>query len=159
MFAAVGWGFGPHWAVAGFCVLGATFVALVTVESDGLAPPLPVAAVGTSLATALLVAAGVADRRWSHVLGVLVGAGAGTVIVAALERARGGLRHRFSWLAASPVLLPTGAALGWLGPASAAEGLAAAGLVWLVGRIIPAVRTSGRSGRAPGVVGPPWPSA
>ena len=52
VFAAVGWGLGPHWAVAGFCVLGATFVALVTVERDGLAPPLPVAVVGTSLATA-----------------------------------------------------------------------------------------------------------
>jgi len=76
VFAAVGWGLGPHWAVAGFCVLAASLIALVAIEADGLPPPLSVAGIGTGLGAALLLGAGVADRRWSHVVGLIVGLGA-----------------------------------------------------------------------------------
>ena len=48
VFAAVGWGLGPHWAVAGSCVLAATLIALVAIERDGLAPPMSVAATAPS---------------------------------------------------------------------------------------------------------------
>jgi hypothetical protein len=85
----------------------------------------PVAAIGTALAAALLLAAGVADRRWPHVTGL----GIGVAVAVALVVVASG---RTSW---APVLLPVGAVLGWLGPAYAAVGLATAGAVVAVDRL------------------------
>jgi leader peptidase (prepilin peptidase) / N-methyltransferase len=152
VFATVGWGLGPHWAVAGFCVLAATLVALVAIERDGLEPPISVAATGTIIATAALVAAGVADRRWAHVVGVTVGTAVATVVIAVTRRKRAGSGEASSWTAAAPVALPVGAALGWLGPLYAGEGLAAAALVWLVTRAVRRGRPSA-PGRVRGVCG------
>jgi leader peptidase (prepilin peptidase)/N-methyltransferase len=123
-FAAVGWGFGPHWAVAGFCVLAATLIALVAVERDGLVPPLSVAVTGSVIAIGLLVGAAVADRRWAHLVGVLTGSAIAAVLVAVARRVGVG-----PWADAGPVLLPVAAALGWLGPIYAAEGLGSAVIV------------------------------
>ncbi len=150
-FAAIGWGLGPHWAVAGYCVLAATLVALVAIERDGLAPTLSVAVVGTAIAVALLVAAGVADRRWSHVVGVVTG----VVVAGALVAAT---RHRprrvdpSPWWAAAPVLLPVGAALGWLGPAYAGEGLAGTAVVLLALRGVRAAPASPSPGQGGAVL-------
>jgi leader peptidase (prepilin peptidase)/N-methyltransferase len=144
VFAGVGWGFGAHWAVAGYCVLGATLVALVAIERDGLAPTPSVAVVGTAIAVALLVAAGAADRRWSHVVGVVTGAVVAGALVASTRR-----RTRVDpapWSTAAPVLLPVGAALGWLGPAYVGEGLASAAVVLLAVRGVRSARTSPSSG-------------
>ncbi len=122
VFAAVGWGLGPHWAVPGFCVLAATLVALVAVECDGLAPPLSVAVIGTAIAVVLLVAAGAADRRWAHVIGLSVAVVVAAALIVAGRRSRSVAAD--SWKGSLPVLLPVAAALGWLGPAYVAEGLA-----------------------------------
>jgi leader peptidase (prepilin peptidase)/N-methyltransferase len=131
-FAAVGWGFGPHWGVPGYCVLAAALVALVAVERDGLAPPLSVAVIGTAIGASLLVAAGVADRRWPHVIGVVTGVVvAGAIVGLVRQRGRRPVDPA-AWTTAAPVLLPVGAALGWLGPAYAAEGLAATVVLLLV---------------------------
>jgi prepilin signal peptidase PulO-like enzyme (type II secretory pathway) len=142
VFALVGWGLGPHWAVAGFCVVAATLIALVAIEGDGLAPPVAIGLVGTALAVALLVAAGVADRRWAHVIGVAIGAGVALVAVAAIRRFAPELgetssrNEARSWSSGAPVLLPAGAALGWLGPAYVGEGLGTAVVVLLVARTV-----------------------
>jgi leader peptidase (prepilin peptidase)/N-methyltransferase len=125
VFAAVGWGLGPHWAVAGFCVLAASLIALVAIEADGLPPPLSVAGIGTGLGAALLLGAGVADRRWSHVVGLIVG----LVVAVAL------VVIKSPWTSSAPVLLPVGAVLGWLGLASTAEGLATAAAVLVIDRL------------------------
>ncbi|MGH9018201.1 MAG: prepilin peptidase, partial [Acidimicrobiales bacterium] len=136
-FAVVGLTFGGHWGVPGFCALAATFIALVGIEGDGMALPARVAVVGTAVAVALLVAAGAADRRWSHVIGLALGtAVAGTVAVAiGPERPRRGSgsasRAGVEW-GAGAALLPAGAALGWLGPWAGAEGLGTAVVVALV---------------------------
>jgi leader peptidase (prepilin peptidase)/N-methyltransferase len=124
VFAAVGWGLGPHWAVPGFCVLAATLVALVAVERDGLAPPLSVAVIGTAIAGAFLVAAGAADHRWNHVVGLAVGVGVATILGIVNHRFRARSTDAVPWTAAAPVLLPVGAALGWIGPVYGGEGLA-----------------------------------
>jgi leader peptidase (prepilin peptidase)/N-methyltransferase len=152
-FALVGWGLGPHWAVAGFCVVAATLIALVAIEVDGLASPLAVGVTGSALAVALLVAAGVADRRWAHVVGLAIGEGVAAVLVAASRRfppheneAASGNRTA-SWIAGAPVLLPAGAALGWLGPAYGAEGLGTAVVVYVV------AGTIGRRRRSDSAVG------
>jgi leader peptidase (prepilin peptidase)/N-methyltransferase len=148
VFAAVGWGLGPHWAVPGFCVLAATLVALVAVERDGLAPPLSVAVIGTAIAVALLIAAGAADHRWAHVVGLAIGVLVAIVVIIAGRRLH--LVEAAPWKGSVPVVLPVAAALGWLGPAYVAEGLATTIVALLV------IRTFGRQrvpDHHPGVLG------
>lgn len=142
VFAAIGWGLGAHWAVVGFCVLAATLVVLVAVERDGLDPPISAALVGTAVAVVALVGAGAADHRWNHVVGVLIGVAVAAAVVAVSVRRA----------AAASVLLPVGAVLGWLGPTSAAEGLATAAVVLVIARRIVA-RGASRANSA-GVEGP-----
>jgi hypothetical protein len=132
VFAALGWGLGPHWAVAGACVLAATLVPLVAIEHDGLAAPLSVAVVGTVLAAGLLEAAGVADRRWTHVVGVGVGVAVAGAVLAVIRWRRANEDDPSPWWASAPILLPVGVALGWLGPVYAGEGLGTAVVVLLV---------------------------
>jgi leader peptidase (prepilin peptidase)/N-methyltransferase len=133
VFALVGWGLGPHWAVAGFCALAGTLIALVAIERDGFAPPLSVGLVGTAIAGALLLAAGVADRRWTHVAGTVIGIAVAGVLIVATRTGRSTHEVETSpWIAAAPVLLPVGSALGWLGPAYVGEGLATAAVAMLV---------------------------
>ena len=118
VFAAVGWGLGPHWAVPGFCVLAATLVALVAVERDGLAPPLSVAVIGTAIAAVFLVAGGAADRRWTHVVGLAVGVVVATALVI--------VSHRFGAEPSRPRPMEghgAGAAAGRSGPGLARAGL------------------------------------
>ncbi len=152
VFAAVAWGFGPHWGVAGYCVLAATLVALVAIERDGLAPTLSVAVIGTAIAFAFLVAAGAVDRRWAHVVGLVAGVVVAAVLVALIRRRTHSVEGS-GWSTAAPVLLPVGAALGWLGPAYAAEGLAGAALVFLAARGVRPGPRSPSSGRGRGVLG------
>jgi leader peptidase (prepilin peptidase)/N-methyltransferase len=152
VFAGVAWGLGPHPAVAGFCALAATLVALVAIERDGLAPPLSVALVGTAVATALLLGAGAADRRWPHLIGLAGGvvvAGALVVVANRPDADRG----RAPWRSAAPVVLPVGAALGWLGPAYVGEGLAAAAVVVLVAPVVRHRHRSRAGEGVPGVLG------
>jgi leader peptidase (prepilin peptidase)/N-methyltransferase len=152
VFAAVGWGFGPHWAVAGFCVIGAVLVALVAIEGDGLAAPMSVGIIGTAVAGALLVAAGAADRRWAHVIGVVAGMVVAALVVAATRLRRRTAVEPSPWMAGAPVLLPMGAALGWLGPRYVGEGLATAVVVLLVTHRVRQGRRSPSTGGGGGVL-------
>jgi leader peptidase (prepilin peptidase)/N-methyltransferase len=149
VFAAVGWGLGPHWAVPGFCVLAATLVALVAVEADGLAPPLSVAVIGTAIAVALLTAAGVADRRWAHVIGLVIAVLAAAAVIEAVRRGRP--IGEDSWTGSLPVLLPVAAGVGWLGPAYVAEGLASTVVALLAIRAFNGQRGRGGQGAWLGV--------
>jgi leader peptidase (prepilin peptidase)/N-methyltransferase len=120
VFAAVAWALGAHWAVPGMCVLAATALALAAVELDGLVPPAPVALIGTGIGAALLCAAAVADRRWWHLGGMLIGIGvAGSALVAATRIARQRRGSVLLW-----ALLPAGAVMGWVGPVGSAVGVA-----------------------------------
>jgi leader peptidase (prepilin peptidase)/N-methyltransferase len=125
-FAALAWGLGPHWAVAGFCVLAATVITLVAVEVDRLPPPLSVAAIGTVLGSLLLVAAGAADHRWSRVVGVGVGVVVAAAVVAVATRVASGRDGDGTGAPLLCGLLPVGAVLGWLGPRYAGAGVGAA---------------------------------
>lgn len=75
-----------------------------------------------------------ADRRWSHVVGLGIGVAVAGAVVAAGRSRRVPETAVASWRAAAPVLLPVGAALGWLGPAYVGEGLATTVAVLLTGR-------------------------
>ncbi len=120
LFGAVAWALGPHWAVPGMCALGATALALAAVELDGLAPPAAVSLIGTGIGAALLAAAAVADRRWWHLGGMLLGIGvAGCALIAGAWQARRRHTRMSLW-----ALLPAGAVMGWAGPVGSGVGVA-----------------------------------
>jgi leader peptidase (prepilin peptidase) / N-methyltransferase len=128
LFAGLAWVLGPHWSAAGMCVLGATSLALAAIELDGLSAPATVSVVGTAAGAALLSAAAVADRRWWHLGGMLIGIAVATGVAALWSSSS--RRHRR--VATSPwVLLPAGAVMGWVGPLGAAVGVAASVVVLL----------------------------
>jgi len=119
LFGLVAWGLGPHWAVPGTCALGATALASMAIELDGTPPPAAVAVVGTALGDLLLGVAGVADRRWWHLAGVLIGTAVAAAVVAGAALARRGRDRALPW-----AVLPVGALLGWVGGIGTAVGVA-----------------------------------
>ena len=134
LFGATAGALGAHWAVPGMCALGATTLALAVIELDGLPAPAAVSLVGTGLGATLLSAAAVADRRWWHLGGMLMGIALASSVVAAWSAAQRG--HRDStppW-----ALIPAGAVMGWVGPLGAVLGVAttACGVIglWILAR-------------------------
>jgi len=123
----------PIGAVAGFCALAGTLIALVAIERDGFAPPLSVA---WSAPPSLELSSSLPewpDRRWTHVAGTVIGIAVAGVLIVATRTGRSTHEVRdISVVAAAPVLLPVVPALGWLGPAYVGEGLATAAVAMLV---------------------------
>jgi leader peptidase (prepilin peptidase)/N-methyltransferase len=120
VFAAVAWGLGAHWGVPGMCVLAATALTLAAIDLDGMAPPLSVACIGTGVGGTLLLAAAIADRRWWHLGGMLIGiAAAGCAATIAGRRSRRGGADIAPW-----ALLPAGAVVGWVGAPGTVVGVA-----------------------------------
>ena len=131
LFALVAVAVGPRWAVPGLCALAAAVAASAAVELDGLRPPAAVPVVGTAVGLALLAAAAVADRRWSHLVGGATGVGVAVVLAVVSMRSapaegRGRLRGA-GW-----ALLPAGAVAGWAGPLGSAAGIGALGVLVLL---------------------------
>ncbi len=120
LFGAVAWVLGAHWAVPGMCALGATTLALATIELDGLPPPAAVSLIGTGVGAALLGAAAVADRRWWHLGGMLIGIAVAAVAVWAGTQVSAGRGPKIGLWG----LIPYGAVLGWVGAVGAAVGVA-----------------------------------
>jgi leader peptidase (prepilin peptidase) / N-methyltransferase len=111
LFGVLAWALGAHWAVPGMCVLGATSLALAAIALDGLPPPASVSLIGTTVGAALLAAAAVADRRWWHLGGMLIGmavAGCGVGAESWTPGRRGAGSTLWS-------LVPAGAVMGWVG--------------------------------------------
>ena len=128
LFAALAWVLGPHWAVPGMCVLGATALALAVIELDGLPPPGAVSLTGTGIGAVALGAAAVADKRWWHLGGMLIGiAAASCVGVAGSWAARRRAATVSLW-----ALIPAGAVMGWVGAPGTVIGVAGTAVV-LVG--------------------------
>ncbi len=120
LFGAVAWVLGAHWAVPGMCVLGATTVALAVIELDGLPPPATVSSIGTALGAVLLSAAAVADRRWWHLGGMLIG-----IAIAGCIAVSGSRAARRRGVGSSPLwaMIPAGAVMGWVGAIGATIGV------------------------------------
>jgi leader peptidase (prepilin peptidase)/N-methyltransferase len=125
IFAAVAWVLGAHWALPGMCALAATALALAVIELDGLPSPAAVSLIGTGLGTALLSAAAIADRRWWHLGGMLIGVAVASAVVAVGWGAQRSHPHRtVPW-----ALLPGGAVMGWAGAVGASAGVVTSVLV------------------------------
>lgn len=137
VFGAVAWALGPHWAVPGMCVLGATALTLAAIDLDGLPPPATVSLVGTGGGALLLSAAAIADRRWWHLGGMLIGIALslGALMAVRWEARRHGAAPAL-W-----ALVPAGAVLGWTGPLGAVVGVITSVVVgmglWVFARPLP----------------------
>jgi leader peptidase (prepilin peptidase)/N-methyltransferase len=127
LFAAVAWILGAHWAVPGMCLLGATSLTLAATELDGMPPPATVSLLGTGLGALSLAGAAVADRRWWHLGGMLMGIALACALISAFRARRG----RVDGVTTPWALIPAGAAMGWVGPVGAAVGVATAAVVFV----------------------------
>jgi leader peptidase (prepilin peptidase)/N-methyltransferase len=121
LFGAVAWALGPHWAVPGMCALSATALSMAVIELDGLVPPASTSLIGTGVGAILLASAAVADRRWWHLGGMLVGIVAALVLTLAWPA----VTRRRAATGRPWAVVPAGAVLGWVGPRGAAVGVAA----------------------------------
>ena len=151
LFVLVALAVGPHPAVVGLCVLGATLAACLAIEVDGGRLPLGVPAIGDVLGLACLIGAAGADRHWAHSVGALVGTvGAGAMVWMFGLRAAGEDTARASWAWA---IVPAGTVVGWSEPSGAAAG----GGVLVVALVVLALRRliTTRSRAAPGPVSAP----
>jgi hypothetical protein len=109
------------------CVLSATALSMATIELDGLAPPASASLIGTGVGALLLAGAAVADRRWWHLGGMLIG-----IVVAQGAAMAGAMAARRRGSGAPPwALLPAGAVVGWVGPRGAVVGVAAFAVILL----------------------------
>ncbi|MHB8680568.1 MAG: prepilin peptidase [Acidimicrobiales bacterium] len=142
LFALVAVIAGPHWAVAGLCLLVATVLAAAVIELDGLAPTRSLALWGSAAGGALLVVAGVLDRHWVALLGAGAGVALSLAVLAAAGRAAS--RTEVAW-----VTVPTALALGWSGAAGAAAGAGALVVVLVAGNVRRRPRPSPEAGPAP----------
>jgi hypothetical protein len=121
------------------CALSATALTLAVVELDGLLPPASVSVIGTGIGAALLCVAAVADRRWWHLGGLLIGITAATsALVTGAWIAK---RHRAT--ASLWPLLPAGAVMGWVGPLGAVVGVAGFAVVFTSQAMFVPKRASG----------------
>lgn len=159
LFGLTAWALGGHWAVPGMCVLAATLLVQVIVVLEGEPPSAEIAAWGSTVGVVLLGAAAVADTRWWHLGGMLIGVGAGLGVVAAVASqspvARATRRGRAAPLPIGPeslpwALLPAGAVLGWFGAAGTVVGAPVTVVVAFV--VAALVRRTRRRGRPVGAV-------
>jgi leader peptidase (prepilin peptidase) / N-methyltransferase len=121
-FASTTWAWHGTIIAAAYCVLAASTIAVGLIEYGGQRAPLSVAAVGTTLALAIILAGGGWQQRWATVVGSLVG----TVVAVAAYAL---LQHRDpdpgdSRGQGRSALLLAGCWSGGLGLAATAAGIA-----------------------------------
>ena len=155
IFALVTWGWHGTWVSAGYCVLAATVIAILLIESGGSRSPLSVAAVGTLVGEAMIISASVWLERWAVLGGSLAGIGAGVAVFGIL-RARDPdcIDPREHGRSALPV---TGCWLGGLGLVGVTSGVATWALVtfsclvgvWWTSRTSTGAHLSGMRHRPP----------
>ncbi len=114
------------WSIVGYCLLAATVTAVVATEVDELRAPLSIAAIGTGLGTAAVLAADLVTSHWTNAAGLAGGAALGVVLLGVLRARDPACLDRRWW--GRTALLPAACWLGGLGPRAAVAGLA----VWLV---------------------------
>ncbi len=136
-FAAVTWAFHGSFEAIPYCVLSATVLTIVLIDTGERRAPRSIAATGTAAALVLLIAYELWKRPHHGLFGALVGTSVGAVAFAVLTRIDPDARRRL--VQGRTSLLPTGCWLGGLPVHAAAPGVAAGavglGALWLVGRL------------------------
>ncbi len=86
VFALTTWAWHGNIIAAGYCSLAAALIAVALIEYGGQRAPLSVAAVGTSLALAVIILGGGWQHRWNTVVGAVVGTVAAASLYVLLRR-------------------------------------------------------------------------
>ena len=153
LFALVAGAVGAHWAVIGLCLLAATVLASVVVESDRQPPVAAISEVGAGLGLLALAGAASAEGHWARLVGALAGVLVAAVVAPLVGRWTSREHPDLAGVSNGLLLLPAGAVLGWSGPIGAACGLGVlGGALALSARTLP--MADGRPGAAAAPFGP-----
>jgi leader peptidase (prepilin peptidase)/N-methyltransferase len=130
VFVLIAWGRHGSLMTIPYCLLAATLIPILLIDSGELRSPLRLAALGTGVGDAVLVAVAAGERHWWVLVGAQVGALVGLVVFAALRRIDPEC-HRTEVIGRS-ALIPAGCWLGGLGLAPAGIGAGVFAVVFLL---------------------------
>ncbi len=136
-FAAVTWALDGTFVAIPYCVLAATVLTIVLIDTGERRAPRSIAASGTAAALVLLIAYQVWKRPHHGLVGAFAGTAVGIVAYVVLTRVDPDARRRL--VQGRTALLPTGCWLGGLPLHAVVPGMAAGavglGALWLVGLV------------------------
>ncbi|HVA07778.1 MAG TPA: prepilin peptidase [Acidimicrobiales bacterium] len=130
IFALVAWAWDGSWMTIPYCLLGATLISILLIDSGDLRSPLSLAALGTAIGDAALVSVAAAESHWTALIGAQAGVSIGIVVFGTLRRSDP--ESRRSGGIGRSALIPAGCWLGGLGIIPAAIGGGALVAVFLI---------------------------
>jgi leader peptidase (prepilin peptidase)/N-methyltransferase len=120
VFVLITWAWHGSLMTIPYCLLAATIISILLIDTGELRSPLLVAALGTAIGDAVLVAVAVGGKHWSVLIDAQAGTLAGIVAFSALRRADPECRRTEGF--GRGALIPAGCWLGALGAVPAAIG-------------------------------------
>ena len=130
IFLLIAWAHGGSLMTIPYCLLGATIVSILLIDTGDLRSPLSLAALGTAIGDVALVATAAAGSHWTVLVGGQIGTSAGIVAFGVLRRLDPESR-RDAGIGRS-ALIPAGCWLGGLGLVAAGIGVGAFAVVFVV---------------------------
>jgi hypothetical protein len=130
IFVLIAWGRDGMWTTLPYCLLGATIIAILLIDSGDLRSPLWLAALGTAIGDVALVVVAATGRHWAVLIGAQAGALAGVVVFSALRRLDPQSRRTEG--SGRSALIPAGCWLGGIGTVPAMIGLGVFVAVFLI---------------------------
>ena len=130
IFMLIAWARGGSLMTIPYGLLSVTIVSILLIDTGDLRSPLWLAALGTALGDAALVAVAAAGSHWTLLIGGQIGTSAGIVAFAALRRLDPESRRDVG--IGRSALIPAGCWLGGLGIVAAGIGLGVFAVVFVV---------------------------
>jgi leader peptidase (prepilin peptidase)/N-methyltransferase len=130
IFVLIAWARGGSLMTIPYCLLGAILVSILLIDSGDLRSPLSLAALGTGLGDAALVAVAAAGSHWTVLIGAQIGTSAGIAAFGALRRLDPESRREVG--IGRSALIPAGCWLGGLGIVAAGVGVGVFAVVLVV---------------------------
>jgi len=130
IFALITWAWDGSWMTIPYCLLAATLISILLIDSGDLRSPLSLAALGTAIGDAALVTVAAAGSPWTTLIGAQAGILIGIVVFGALRRSDP--ESRRSEGIGRSALIPAGCWLGGLGIIPAAIGVGVLVAVFLI---------------------------
>jgi leader peptidase (prepilin peptidase)/N-methyltransferase len=143
IFVLVAWARGGTWMTVPYCLLGATLISILLIDTGDLRSPLWLAALGTAISDAALAVVAATGSHWTVLTGAQAGTLAGILVFSALRRLDP--ESRRSEGIGRSALIPAGCWLGGLGIVPAMIGLGVFVVAFLI--CLLASRMAGKSRR------------
>ena len=134
VFVLITWAWHGSLMTIPYCLLAATIISILLIDAGELRSPLLVAALGTAIGDAFLMAVAVSGKHWSVLIDAQAGTLAGIVAFSALRRADPECLRTEGF--GRSALIPAGCWLGALGPVPAAIGAGVLVFVLLLGVLL-----------------------